>query len=214
MGARMGRRSSVFAFSLGTITLSCVEGLLLLLEGRPDLVVVGEASNGREAVDLWKEHRPDVTLLDLRMPVLDGVGAIKQIRELDPNAHIVVLTTFDGDEDIYQAIKAGAKGYLLKDATREALMDCIHKVHIGETSIPSILAAKLADRVSGEALSAREIEILQKIAAGKANKEISAELFIGEGTVKAHVKTIFRKLDVVSRTEAVARATRRGLIRL
>ena len=190
------------------------EGLLLLLEGRPDLVVVGEASNGREAVDLWKEHRPDVTLLDLQMPVLDGVGAIKQIREVDPNAHIVVLTTFDGDEDIYQAIKAGAKGYLLKDATREALMDCIHKVHKGETVIPSILAAKLADRVSGEALSTREIEVLQKIAAGKANKEISAELFIGEGTVKAHVKTIFRKLDVVSRTEAVARATRRGLIRL
>src|SRR6476620_3663285 len=190
------------------------EGLVSLVKSKSDMMVVGEASNGREAVDLWKQHRPDVTLLDLRMPELDGVGAIKEIRELDPNAHIVVLTTFDGDEDIYQAIKAGAKGYLLKDATREALMDCIHKVHIGETSIPSILAAKLADRVSGEALSAREIEVLQKIAAGKANKEISAELFIGEGTVKAHVKTIFRKLDVVSRTEAVARATRRGLIRL
>jgi DNA-binding NarL/FixJ family response regulator len=214
MGARMGRRSSVFAFSLGTITLSCVKDCFYYLKVGQTWFVVGEASNGREAVDLWKEHRPDVTLLDLQMPVLDGVGAIKQIREVDPNAHIVVLTTFDGDEDIYQAIKAGAKGYLLKDATREALMDCIHKVHIGETSIPSILAAKLVDRVSGEALSAREIEVLQKIAAGKANKEISAELFIGEGTVKAHVKTIFRKLDVVSRTEAVARATRRGLIRL
>src|SRR6266403_2206896 len=138
----------------------------------------------------------------------------QRIRVLIGDDHTVVLTTFDGDEDIYQAIKAGAKGYLLKDATREALMDCIHKVHIGETSIPSILAAKLADRVSGEALSAREIEVLQKIAAGKANKEISAELFIGDGTVKSHVKTIFRKLDVVSRTEAVARATRRDLIRL
>jgi DNA-binding NarL/FixJ family response regulator len=213
-GRKKGKKKQRIRVLIGDDHTVVREGLLLLLEGQPDLVVVGEASNGREAVDLWKEHRPDVTLLDLRMPVLDGVGAIKQIREVDPNAHIVVLTTFDGDEDIYQAIKAGAKGYLLKDATREALMDCIHKVHIGETSIPSILAAKLADRVSGEALSAREIEVLQKIAAGKANKEISAELFIGEGTVKAHVKTIFRKLDVVSRTEAVARATRRGLIRL
>jgi DNA-binding NarL/FixJ family response regulator len=215
-GRKNGKKKQRIRVLIGDDHTVVREGLLLLLEGRPDLVVVGEASNGREAVDLWKEHRPDVTLLDLRMPVLDGVGAIKQIREVDPNAHIVVLTTFDGDEDIYGAIKAGAKGYLLKDATREALMDCIHKVHIGETCIPSILAAKLADRVSGEveALSAREIEVLQKIAAGKANKEISAELFIGEGTVKAHVKTIFRKLDVVSRTEAVARATRRGLIQL
>ena len=213
-GRKKGKKKQRIRVLIGDDHTVVREGLLLLLEGRPDLVVVGEASNGREAVDLWKEHRPDVTLLDLRMPVLDGVGAIKQIREIDPNAHIVVLTTYDGDEDIYQAIKAGAKGYLLKDATREALMDCIHKVHIGETSIPSTLAAKLADRVSGEALSAREIEVLQKIAAGKANKEISAELFIGEGTVKAHVKTIFRKLDVVSRTEAVTRAARRGLIRL
>jgi DNA-binding NarL/FixJ family response regulator len=210
-GRKNGKKKQRIRVLVGDDHTVVREGLLLLLEARPDMVVVGEASNGREAVDLWKEHRPDVTLLDLRMPVLDGVGAIKQIREVDPNAHIVVLTTFDGDEDIYQAIKAGAKGYLLKDATREALMDCIHKVHIGETSIPSILAAKLADRVSGEALSAREIEVLQKIAAGKANKEISAELFIGEGTVKAQVKTIFRKLDVVSRTEAVARATALGV---
>jgi DNA-binding NarL/FixJ family response regulator len=215
-GRKNGKKKQRIRVLIGDDHTVVREGLLLLLEGRPDLVVVGAASNGREAVDLWKEHRPDVTLLDLRMPVLDGVGAIKQIREVDPNAHIVVLTTFDGDEHIYGAIKAGAKGYLLKDATREALMDCIHKVHIGETYIPSILAAKLADRVSGEveALSAREIEVLQKIAAGKANKEISSELFIGEGTVKAHVKTIFRKLDVVSRTEAVAIATRRGLIQL
>jgi two-component system NarL family response regulator len=153
-------------------------------------------------------------LLDLRMPELDGVGAIKEIRELDPNAHILVLTTFDGDEDIYRAIKAGAKGYLLKDTAREALMDSIRRVNAGETCIPSTLAAKLADRVSGEALSAREIEVLQRIAAGKSNKEIGAELFISEGTVKTHVKSIFSKLDVVSRTEAVATATRRGLIQL
>jgi len=190
------------------------EGLVSLVKRKSDMMVVAEASNGREAVDLWKQHRPDVTLLDLRMPELDGVGAIKEIRELDPNAHIVVLTTFDGDEDIYRAIKTGAKGYLLKDAAREALMECIRKVHAGETCIPPALAAKLAERVSGETLSAREIEVLQRIAAGKSNKEIGAELFISEGTVKTHVKSIFSKLDVVSRTEAVATATRRGLIRL
>src|SRR6201982_506642 len=190
------------------------EGLVSLITRKADMTVIGEASNGREAVDLWKQHRPDVTLLDLRMPELDGVGAIKEIRELDPNAHIVVLTTFDGDEDIYRAIKTGAKGYLLKDAAREALMECIRKVHAGETCIPPALAAKLAERVSGETLSAREIEVLQRIAAGKSNKEIGAELFISEGTVKTHVKSIFSKLDVVSRTEAVATATRRGLIQL
>jgi DNA-binding NarL/FixJ family response regulator len=190
------------------------EGLVSLVKRKADMTVVAEASNGREAVDRWKEHRPDVALLDLRMPELDGVGAIKEIREVDPNAHILVLTTFDGDEDIYRAIKAGAKGYLLKDTAREALMDSIRKVHSGETCIPPSLAAKLAERVSGEALSAREIEVLQRIAAGKSNKEIGAELFISEGTVKTHVKSIFSKLDVVSRTEAVATATRRGLIQL
>ena len=190
------------------------EGLVSLITRKADMTVIGEAGNGREAVDLWKQHHPDVTLLDLRMPELDGVGAIKEIRELDENARIVVLTTFDGDEDIYRAIKAGAKGYLLKDTAREALMECIRKVHNGETCIPPDLAAKLADRVSGEALSAREIQVLQRIAAGKSNKEIGAEFFISEGTVKTHVKSIFSKLDVVSRTEAVANASRRGLIQL
>jgi len=190
------------------------EGLVSLVKRKPDMAVVAEATNGREAVDLWKQHHPDIGLLDLRMPELDGVGAIKEIRELNPNAHIIVLTTFDGDEDIYRAIKAGAKGYLLKDTAREALMECIRRVHGGETFIPATLAAKLADRVSGEALSLREIEVLQRIAAGKSNKEIGAELFISEGTVKTHVKSIFSKLDVVSRTEAVATATRRGLIQL
>ena len=190
------------------------EGLVSLIKRKSDMVVVAEASNGREAVDLWKKHRPDVILLDLRMPELDGVGAIKEIRELDEKAQIIVLTTFDGDEDIYRAIKAGAKAYLLKDTARDALVDCIRRVHAGETYLPPTLAAKLAERVSGEALSAREIEVLRRIAAGKSNKEIGAELFISEGTVKTHVKSIFAKLDVVSRTEAVATATRRGWIQL
>jgi DNA-binding NarL/FixJ family response regulator len=190
------------------------EGLVSLIHRKPDMKVVGEASNGREAVELWKQHRPDVTLLDLRMPDLDGVGTIRQIREHDGNAHIVVLTTFDGDEDIFRAIQAGAKGYLLKDVPREALMDCIRRVHAGETCVPLHLAAKLAERVSGETLSARETDVLKVIAQGKSNKEIGSALFISEGTVKSHVKAIFSKMNVVSRTEAVARATRRGLIQL
>ena len=190
------------------------EGLVSLVKRKSDMVVVAEAGNGREAVELWKEHRPDVTLLDLRMPELDGVGAIKEIRELDENAQIVVLTTYDGDEDIYRAIKAGAKAYLLKDTARDALVETVRRVHAGETYLPPQLAAKLAERVSGQALSPREIEVLQRMAVGKSNKEIGTELFISEGTVKTHIKSIFSKLDVVSRTEAVAAANRRGLIQL
>src|SRR6478609_6017881 len=176
------------------------EGLVSLITRKTDMTVIGEAANGREAAELWREHHPDVTLLDLRMPELDGVGAIKEIRS--------------GDENIYRAIQAGAKGYLLKDAPREALMDCIRRVHAGETCVPVHLAAKLAQRVSGETLSEREIDVLKLMAQGKSNKEIGSALFISEGTVKSHVKSIFAKLNVISRTEAVANATRRGLIRL
>ena len=188
------------------------EGLVSLVQRKSDMIVVAAASNGREAVELWKQHRPDVTLLDLRMPELDGIGAIKEIRELDGTAHIIVLTTYDGDEDIYRAIKAGARAYLLKDTARDALVDCVRRVHAGETYLPPPLAAKLADRLSGAALSVRELEVLQRMTAGKCNKEIGAELFISQGTVKCHVRSIFTKLDVVSRTEAVAVATRRGFI--
>ena len=190
------------------------EGLVSLVKRKSDMVVVAEASNGREAVDLWKQHRPDVTLLDLRMPELDGIGTIKEIRELDGNAHIIVLTTYDGDEDIYRAIKAGAKAYLLKDAARDTLVESVRRIHAGETYLPPPLAAKLAERLSGAALSVREMEVLQRMKAGKSNKEIGVELFISQATVKCHVKSIFTKLDVVSRTEAVAVATRRGLIQL
>jgi len=190
------------------------EGLVALAKRKSDMVIVAAASNGLEAVELWKQHRPDVTLLDLRMPELDGVGAIKAIREVDPNAHIVVLTTYDRDEDIYRAIKAGAKAYLLKDTARDALVETVRRVFAGETYLPPPIAAKLAERVSGAALSQREMEVLQRMATGKSNKEIGAELFISDGTVKTHVSSIFTKLDVVSRTEAIATATRRGLIQL
>ncbi|MGA8656934.1 MAG: response regulator transcription factor [Chthoniobacterales bacterium] len=191
------------------------EGLVSMIQrNKVDMTVVGEASSGRQAVELWKEHRPDVTLLDLRMPELDGVAAIKAIRATDEKARIIVLTTFDGDEDIYRAIQAGAKGYLLKDVPRETLMDSIRRVHAGETSLAGHLVAKLAGRVSGDTLSKREIEVLDLMAQGKTNKEIASALFISQGTVKSHGKAIFAKMNVVSRTEAVAEATRRGLIRL
>jgi two-component system, NarL family, response regulator len=191
------------------------EGLVSMIQrNKADMMVVGEASNGREAVEGWKEHRPDVMLLDLRMPELDGVDVIRAIRADNEKARVIVLTTFDGDEDIYRAIQAGAKGYLLKDVTREALMDCIRRVHAGETSLPMHLVAKLAERVSGDSLSKREIEVLKLMAKGRSNKEIASTLFISEGTVKSHGKAIFAKLNVASRVEAVAEATRRGLIRL
>ena len=190
------------------------EGLVSLVKRKSDIVVVAEASNGREAVDLWKQHSPDVTVVDLRMPELDGFGAIREIRDVDPTAHIVVLTTYDGDEDIYRAIKSGAKAYLLKDTARDALVDCVRRVHAGETYLPPPIAAKLAERISGAALSRREMEVLEGMAAGKSNKEIGGDLFISDGTVKTHVRSIFTKLDVVSRTEAIAASTRRGLIRL
>src|ERR1700747_1289812 len=191
------------------------EGLASMINrNRADMTVVGEASNGREALELWQQEHPDVTLLDLRMPEMDGVDVIKEIRVRDKNARIIVLTTFDGDEDIYRAIRAGAKGYLLKDITREALMDSIRRVHIGETCVPLHLIAKLTDRVSGETLSERELEVLRLMAKGKSNKEIASALFISEGTVKSHGKSIFAKLNVASRTEAVTEATRRGFLRL
>ena len=190
------------------------EGLASMINrNRADMTVVGEASNGREALDLWQQELPDVTLLDLRMPEMDGVDVIKEIRAKDKSARIIVLTTFDGDEDIYRAIRAGAKGYLLKDITREALMDSIRRVHMGETCVPLHLIAKLTDRVSGETLSERELEVLRLMAKGKSNKEIATALFISEGTVKSHGKSIFAKMNVTTRTEAVTEATRRGFLR-
>jgi DNA-binding NarL/FixJ family response regulator len=209
-GAKKGRIRILVADDHSVVR----EGLVSLVKRKSDMTVIAEASNGREAVDLWREHRPDVTLLDLRMPELDGLGVIKEIRAVDEKARFVVLTTFDGDEDIFRAIQAGAKGYLLKDVPRDALMDCIRRVHAGETCVPVHLAMKLADRVSGETLSEREIDVLKLMALGKSNKEIGSALFISEGTVKSHVKGIFAKLNVMSRTGAVANATRRGLIQL
>ena len=189
-------------------------GLASIIGLQPDMLVVAEAANGREALDLWRKHLPDVTLLDLRMPVLDGVGAIEAIHHEDPSARVIVLTTYDTDNEIYRAVKAGAKGYILKDARREELLDCIRRVSRGETCIPPALLQKLAAGVSSETLTGRELDVLSLLARGKSNKEIGANLYISETTVKAHLRSIFTKLNVLSRTEAIAAASRRGLVRL
>jgi len=191
-----------------------LEGLAATIGRQKDMTVAAKASNGREAVELWKTHRPDVSLLDLRMPTLNGVGVIKELRDLDVSARVIVHTTYDTDEEIYQAIRAGAKGYLLKDAPLEELLDCIRKVHAGETCIHPALAAKLASRMSGEALTTREVDVLKLLARGRSNKEIGTDLFISETTVKSHMRSIFSKLNVMSRTEAIAAANKRGLIQL
>ena len=188
------------------------EGLAAIVGRQPDMEVAGEAANGLAAVNLWRERRPDVTLMDLRMPVMDGAVAIGEIRRIEPSARIIVLTTFDTDNDISRAIRAGAKGYLLKDAQREDLLDCIRRVYSGETCIPPALVAKLAAGMSTESLTARELDVVKMLAAGKSNKEIALRLSITETTVKSHLRKIFTKLGVLSRTEAVTVASRRGLV--
>jgi len=190
------------------------DGLAAMIGRWPDTTVVAEAQDGRDAVEQWKRHRPDVTLLDLRMPELDGVGAIEEIRQLDPAARVILLTTFDGEEDIYRGIRAGAKAYLLKDAPRDDILNCIRRVHAGETFVPAALAAKLVERISGAELTEREMTVLRALAKGQSNKQIGRSLFISETTVKAHLKSIFSKMNVLSRTEAIAAAARRGIVHL
>jgi len=190
------------------------DGLLSLLEDEPGVKAVGQAGDGRRAVELWKKYRPDITLMDLKMPGMNGVAAIEAIRAVDPGARIIVLTTYSGDEDIYQAFRAGAKAYVLKDIRSEQLFRCIRKVHEGQTLMPPEIAAKLADRLPAEELSSRELEVLRLLVQGMPNKLIGRELDITELTVKTHVKALFRKLNVLSRTEAVAVAARKGLLRL
>jgi two-component system NarL family response regulator len=190
------------------------DGLVAMIGKWSDMTVVAEAQDGREAVEKWQQLRPDVTLLDLRMPLLDGVGAIDRIRELDAAARVILLTTFDDEEDIYRGIRAGAKSYLLKGAPREDILNCIRSVHRGETVVSLSIAAKLAGRVSGPELTERELTVLQALATGQSNKTIGRNLFISETTVKAHLKSIFTKLNVLSRTEAIAVAARRGIVQL
>lgn len=190
------------------------EGLAALINRRPDMTVIAEASNGREAVELFLLHRPDVALLDLRMPEMDGVDVIIAIREQVPTARLVVLTTYDDEDDIHRSLRAGAKGYLLKDAPRDELLDCLRAVHDGQTVIPPAIALKLASHLTTTEMTPREIEVLRLIADGKSNKEVAEALFIAEGTIKSHVNAILRKLNAADRTEAVTLALKRGILRL
>jgi two-component system NarL family response regulator len=194
--------------------VTVLEGLAAIIGRQPDMVVVAEAADGQEAIDLWTKNHPDVALLDLRMPKLDGVSVIENIRKQDASARVIVLTTYDSDTEILRAIKAGTKAYLLKDARREELLDCIRRVDRGETCIPASLVEKVAAGLSSESLTGREQNVLELLARGKSNKEIGVSLYVSETTVKSHLRSIFRKLNVLSRTEAITVASRRGLVRL
>src|SRR3989441_4016359 len=209
-----GRKANVIRVLVAEDHTVVRDGLVAIIKQEQDMDVLADTGDGQQAVELWKQHRPDVTLMDLRMPGLDGVNAIYAIRAADPKARIVVLTTFDGDEDIYRGMRAGAKSYLLKDVRREELFQCIREVHAGRTFVPPAIAAKLAERLPGEELTPRELEVLRLLAEGKPNKLIGADLTITEVTVKSHVQSVFRKLNVLSRTEAIAVANRRGLLHL
>lgn len=190
------------------------EGLAAMFNRRPDLRTVAEAVNGVEAVRLALELRPNVILMDLNMPELGGVDAITQIRSAWPEARVVVMTTFDGDEDIFRALQAGARAYLLKDTPRDEIVETVRIVHAGGKRIPEEIAAKLADRLLAEPLTERERDVLRLIVAGRSNKEIGSELNIAEGTVKVHVNSLLGKLGVQDRTQAVTEALRRGLVHL
>lgn len=189
-------------------------GLAAVIDCEPDMTVVAQAADGAQALDLYGRHRPDVALLDLRMPVLGGNEAIERIRKVDPEARILVLTAYSGDEDIHRAVEAGAMGYVLKSSTGEGLIPAIRAVAAGERWIPRDVASRLAVRKTYEPLTTRETEVLRLIARGRANKEIARELSISENTVKDHLKNILGKLHVSARTEAVTAAAQRGIIEL
>jgi DNA-binding NarL/FixJ family response regulator len=190
------------------------EGIAAIIMNEPDMLLVAEASNGREAIQGFREHQPDVTLMDLRLPDIGGIDAMVAIRTEFPDARIIMLTTFEGDVEIRRALQAGAVGYMLKTTPRRQLVDVIRKVHAGKKHIPPEIAAHLAEHMGEESLSKREVDVLQKIAGGNRNGDIAALLFISEETVKGHVKHIMEKLGASDRTEAVAIGIRRGIIQL
>ena len=188
------------------------QGLVALINTETDLTVVAEGADGQQAVELFRQHQPDVTLMDLRMPVLGGVEATKLIRQAAPKARIIVLTTFDGDEDIYRALQSGAQSYLLKGVSFEDLTEAIRTVHAGQRRIPAVVAERLAERLTGEVLTAREVQVLELIVRGNSNKEIATALVISEATVKSHVNSLLSKLGVADRTQAATTALQRGIV--
>jgi DNA-binding NarL/FixJ family response regulator len=190
------------------------QGLVALIKTVPDMTVIAEAADGLQAVELFRQHRPDVTIMDLRLPGISGVEAITQIRRDFPAARILVLTTFDGDENIFRALQAGARGYLLKDMFGDELMEAIRGVHAGRTRIPAPIAQRLAERMGGPSLTNRELEVLKLIVAGKSNRDIGTELTISEATVKTHINSILSKLGVSDRTQAATTALQRGIVEL
>ena len=190
------------------------QGLVALLNVADGLEVVGEAADGVEAIAQFRKHQPDITLVDLRLPRLSGVEVIERILMETPSARFIVLTTYDGDEDIYRALQAGARAYLLKGMTSEELIAAIHSVHEGRSYIPPAIAAKLAERLGTEELTPRELDVLEQIVHGKCNNDIATELKISESTVKTHINRLLGKLGVADRTQAATSAIQRGLVPL
>jgi DNA-binding NarL/FixJ family response regulator len=190
------------------------EGLATVIRNQPDLLLVAEASNGREAIQRFREHTPDVTLMDLRLPDMSGIDAMMAIRSEFPEARIIILTTFAGDVEIQRALQAGARAYVLKSMPPKELVEVIRQVHAGKKRIPAEIAAHLAEHYSDEALTEREVEVLYEIAGGNRNRDIAGKLFITEETVKVHIKHIMEKLGASDRTQAVAIGVRRGIIQL
>src|ERR1700690_3259887 len=190
------------------------EGLATVIRNQPDMLLVGEASNGRDAIQRFREHKPDVTLMDLRLPDMSGIDAMLAIRSEFPEARIIILTTFAGDVEIQRALASGARAYVLKSMPPKELVEVIGQVHAGKKRIPAEIAAHLAEHYSDEALTGREVEVLQQIAGGNRNRDIADKLFITEETVKVHIKHIMEKLGASDRTQAVAIGVRRGIIQL
>jgi DNA-binding NarL/FixJ family response regulator len=190
------------------------EGIATVINSQPDMVLVSQASGGHEAIQQYRELKPDVTLMDLRLPDLSGIDALIAIRTEFPDARIIMLTTFEGDVEIQRALEAGARGYLLKNMPPSELVQVIRQVHAGKKRVPPEIAAHLAEHMSDESLTPREIEVLQQVAGGNRNKDIAERLFISEETVKVHVKHIMDKLGAKDRTQAIAIAVRRGIIQL
>lgn len=190
------------------------EGFGGMIGTEPDMSLVAEARSGDEAIVLFRQHRPDVTLMDLRMPGMNGIDTISAIRREFPHSRFIVLTTYDGDEDIYRALEAGAQAYILKDMFFDEILTAIRAVHAGQRRIPAAVGTRLAERMAGMALSARELEVLELLGKGRSNREVAAELAITEATVKGHVTNILGKLGVSDRTQAVITALKRGLIHL